>query len=124
MTSSGTRNRRPQTEIRFPIEQRTDRHRKKYWLGWTDAPATLDLRDCAFFIFVGDNPEVCIRRRDDVKEERRGERREVVVNGRGELEGLSDDREGGCDDKELQSHQGEYDEDEIEPGDGYDRDES
>jgi hypothetical protein len=97
MATSGQKRRRPQTEIRFPIERRTDQHKRQYWIGWTDAPADLDLRECTFFIFVGDNPEVCIRRRQDVRETRGGESRE--------------DRQDGCDDEGLP----EYDED-----DGYD----
>ena len=70
MTTSGNRRQSPQTEIRFPIERRTDKHRKQYWLGKTDMPADLDLRECTFFIFVGDNPEVCIRRRQEIRERR------------------------------------------------------
>lgn len=64
-TPSGRRP-RPQTEIRFPIEARKDKYGKTYYLGWTDAPAQLDLNNCAFFIFVGDSPEVCIRKRQDI----------------------------------------------------------
>lgn len=66
---------RPQTEIRFPIEARTDKYNNTYYLGWTDAPAQLDLSDCSFFIFLGDNPEVCIRKRRDPTEPRKRRQR-------------------------------------------------
>jgi hypothetical protein len=32
----------------------------------------LDLRECSFFIFVGDRPEVCIRKREDPPQDQRG----------------------------------------------------
>ena len=70
--NSGQRRPKPQTEIRFRIDRKTDRNGKTYWLGWTDAPAMLDLRECSFFIFVGDRPEVCIRKREDPPQEHRG----------------------------------------------------
>jgi hypothetical protein len=54
-------------------------------------PADLDLRECTFFIFVGDNPEVCIRRRQDVRDDDQGRCRSDC----------QEDREGGCDDEGL-----------------------
>jgi hypothetical protein len=65
---------RPQTEIRFPIEPRTDKYGDTYYLGWTDAPVQLDMNNCAFFIFLGDDPEVCIRRRQDIRDTRGSKR--------------------------------------------------
>jgi hypothetical protein len=70
-------------------------------------PADLDLRECTFFIFVGDNPEVCIRRRQDVRRTRDDDRYE--------------DRQDGCDDEGLEQDEDDdynYD-DEDEDDEGY-----
>jgi hypothetical protein len=88
---SSQERRRPQTEIRFPIEARQDKYDETYYIGWTDAPAQLDMSDCAFFIFLGEEPEVCIRKRRDAKDNRnrRQRSRQHKGNGRDRREDIS-----------------------------------
>jgi hypothetical protein len=74
-------------------------------------PADLDLRECTFFIFVGDNPEVCIRRRQDVRKTRDDDRYDYRY----------EDREEGCDDEGLE-HFEQDDEDEYRYDDEDDED--
>jgi hypothetical protein len=93
----GSERNRPQTEIRFPIEARKDKYGDTYYLGWTDAPAQLDLSDCAFFIFLGDDAEVCIRKRRDIRDNRNKRQRSKFYrdNGRGSREDHKH-RDGDC----------------------------
>jgi len=44
----------PRSEIRLEFVERKDRDGKKYYLAKTFLPATIDLRNTAFFIWPGD----------------------------------------------------------------------
>ncbi len=50
------------TDVTMKLIPKVDKNGHTYHIARTDAPLLLDLRECTFFVFTGENPEISIRR--------------------------------------------------------------
>ena len=54
----------PEVQLNIPLQRRIDRNKNEYFIAKPDLKVTIDIDDCAFFVFPhSSNPQISIQKR-------------------------------------------------------------